>query len=77
MAGSKMTPEERQDYDLAIQYVRSHPVLSKMVDIIMIEFFDQIDAIKEHVGMPHTTHLAAKKNMVKKMQHKLKVENSE
>lgn len=70
-----MTEEEKADFDLAIEYVRSHPVLSRMVDIIMGEFFDHIDLIKEHVGMEHTTHLVAKKNMVRKARHRLKVKN--
>lgn len=62
-----ISDQEKIDYELAAQYIKAHPVLSKVIDLLMIEFFAQIDEIKAHVGMQANVHPAAKTSMVKRM----------
>ena len=47
-----LTPDEERDFHLAIEYLRSHPVLSKMCSIIVGWYAQELDEIRVAAGLP-------------------------
>lgn len=47
-----LTPEEERDFHLAIEYLRSHPVLSKLCLIIVGWYAQELDEIRVAAGLP-------------------------
>lgn len=47
-----LTPDEERDFHLAIEYLRSHPVLSKLCLIIAGWYAQELDEIRVAAGLP-------------------------
>lgn len=47
-----LTPDEERDFHLAIEYIRSHPVLSKMALVIVGWMAEELDEIRVAAGLP-------------------------
>ena len=47
-----LTPDEERDFHLAVEYLRSHPVLSKMALIMAGWYAEELDEIRVACGLP-------------------------
>jgi len=47
-----LTPDEERDFHLAVEYLRSHPVLSKMALIMAGWYAEELDEIRVAAGLP-------------------------
>jgi hypothetical protein len=47
-----LTPDEERDFHLAIEYLRSHPVLSKVALVLSGWYAEELDEIRVAAGLP-------------------------
>ena len=77
MAKEPLTDQGKQDFDLAIEYLRSHPVISKLVVIVLDHVFDEIDELRKEAGLRKRNRKLMIKEIVLKARHyrKVKLQN--